>query len=259
MHQLVAEFETLISASLTHPGIAAPIATGICEARPFLAQEYVAAESLDVAIRDSGAPKVVDVLRIATQLAGALDFAAYADVAHGALHPRDVLLSFEDARLTGIGVAQALEQVGAAVPVRRPYTAPERIGGTSWDRRADVFSLAALMHEMLWGRRLSATGAHVSELLTKLPDSDLDALRTAFARGLAEDPAKRFETALEFAQALERAFPEVAISDQSPASLLRSPVSSRESKAARVSTTEYRLSAADDSPRTTTSSSPGGR
>src|SRR5438128_1234068 len=83
-------------------------------------------------------------------------------------------------------VAQALEQVGAAVPVRRPYTAPERIGGTSWDRRADVFSLAALMHEMLWGRRLSATGAHVSELLTKLPDSDLDALRTAFARGLAE-------------------------------------------------------------------------
>src|SRR5437016_13892672 len=42
VHQLVADFEKLIEASLTHPGIAAPVATGICEARPFLAQEYVA-------------------------------------------------------------------------------------------------------------------------------------------------------------------------------------------------------------------------
>src|SRR6266851_1671550 len=53
VHRLVAEFEELIAASLTHRGIAAPVATGICEAQPFLALQYVAAESLDVAIRDS--------------------------------------------------------------------------------------------------------------------------------------------------------------------------------------------------------------
>ena len=117
-------------------------------------QDFVAADSLDIVIREYGAAPPADALRVAAQLAGALDFAAAVDVAHGALHPRDVLLSADDTRLTGIGVARALERVGVAAPVRRPYTAPERIAGGDWDRRADVFSLAALIHELLWGRRV---------------------------------------------------------------------------------------------------------
>ena len=86
-----------------------------------------------------------NALRVAAQLAGALDFAAAVQIGHGALHPRDVLLSSDETRLTGLGVARALERIGVVAPVRRPYTAPERIAGGEWDRRADVFSLAALI------------------------------------------------------------------------------------------------------------------
>ena len=101
--------------------------------------------------------------------------------------------------------------------MRRPYTAPERIAGGEWDRRADVFSLAALMHELMWGRRVSGLGAQAAESLTAIAGGDLAALRSVFARALAEKPADRFETALEFAEALKNACPDVAVAPRTGA------------------------------------------
>jgi serine/threonine protein kinase len=217
VHQLVAGFERLIAAELTHPALAAPLATGITGVSAFLAQDYVAADSLDLAVREYGPAAPADALRVAAQLAAAIDFAAVSNISHGALHPRDVLLSSDDTRLTGIGVASALEQVGVTAPVRRPYSPPERMAGAAWDRRADVFGLAALIHELLWGRRVSGIGAHAAESLTEIEGSDLAALRVAFTRALAEDPSDRFDTALEFAQALKHAFPQVTLAAAPPA------------------------------------------
>jgi hypothetical protein len=211
MHQLVAQLERLIVVDLGHPGIAAPIATGTDGIVAYLAQDFVSIDSLDVVIRDHGTAPAADALRVAAQLAGALDFAAAVKVYHGAMHPRDVLLAQEETRLTGLGVATALEQVGVTPPIRPPYTAPERIAGTAWDRRADIFSLAALIHEMLWGRRVAGLGGQAAQSLTELPDGDLSALRTVFARALAEEPADRFDTALDFAAALKAAFAHVVI------------------------------------------------
>jgi hypothetical protein len=216
VHQLVAEFERLIAAELTHPALALPLATGITGVSAFLAQDYVAAESLDLAVREYGTAAPADALRVAAQLAGALDFAAVVNISHGALHPRDVLLSTDDTRLTGVGVARALETVGVPVPVRRPYTPPERIAGAAWDRRGDVFSLAAMIHELLWARRISGTGTRAVEGLTVIEGSDHERLRTAFARALAEDPAERFDTAMEFAEALKNSFPDVVLTPPPP-------------------------------------------
>lgn len=210
-HQLVAEFERLIAADLTHPGLAAPIATGISDVSAFLVQDYVAADSLDLAIREHGPAPAANAVRVAAQLAGALDLAAGVGITHGTLHPRDVLLSSDDTRLTGLGVGRALARIGAVAPVRRPYTAPERLAGGAWDRRADVFSLAALVHELLWGRRVSGLGAQAADSLTEIAGADLSALRATFARALAEHPAERYETALEFAESVRNACPNVAV------------------------------------------------
>ena len=206
VHQLVAEFELLIAAQLTHAGIAAPIATGMTDNSAYLVQEFAAADSLDVVVRDHGPAPAANALRVAVQLAGALDFAGVVNIDHGALHPRDVLMSTDDTRMTGLGVVRALERVGVTTPLRRPYTAPERLAGGPWDRRADVFSLAALVHELMWGRRISGVGAQ-GAVITEIAGADLTALRDAFGRALAEDPADRFETALEFAAAVRSAFP----------------------------------------------------
>ena len=202
VHELVASLERLIAADLTHSAIAAPLATGIVQASAFLAQDFVAADSLDTVVREHGPAPASEALRIITQLAGALDFAAVVGIVHGALHPRDVLISPDDVRLTGLGVARALESAGAQAPVRRPYAAPERVAGASADRRADIYSLATLAHELLWGRRIAAIGTEGSSSIADLPGARMDALRAVFSRALAEDPASRFPTAIDFAEAL---------------------------------------------------------
>ena len=204
-HQLVAQLERLIAADLSHAGIAAPLATGITDVSPYLAMDFVAADSLDMVIRDQQATTPADAVRIATQLASALDLAAAIDITHGVLHPRDVLLSADDVRMTGIGIAHALEEVGFSAPVRRPYTAPERANGGPWDRRADVFSLAALVFELLTRRRISGPGDQPLDSFARVAGASADALDKVFDRALAERPHDRFATAGDFARALQAA------------------------------------------------------
>jgi serine/threonine protein kinase len=205
-HRLVAELEQLIASDLSHSAIATPLATGIVNAAAYLAHDFVTADSVDIVIREHGAVPPAEAVRIATHLAGALDAAADAKIAHGALHPRDVLVSADDVRVTGLGIARALEQAGSAVPTRRPYTAPERAAGTAiWDRRADVFSLAVLVHEWLWAKRVTVLGRRAADALTELPGADLAALRRLFMRALAEKPDDRFDSAHQFAEELTHA------------------------------------------------------
>ena len=151
-------------ASLFHPSIVEPIAAGVEGTLAYRAEEYVAAESLDVAMRHYAPAPLEKALPFVTQLAGAIDFARAAGVGHGALHPRDIFVTPDEARATGFGVVEALEQVGIRAPVRRPYSAPERIQGKAWSTPADIFALAAITFELLTGRRPSGTGAQIGAL-----------------------------------------------------------------------------------------------
>ena len=241
VHEFVGSLERLIAADLTHCAVAAPLATGIVEASAFLAQDFVAADSLDTVVREHGPAPAGEALRIITQLAGALDFAAVVGIVHGALHPRDVLICPDDVRVTGLGVARALESAGAQAPVRRPYAAPERAAGTALDRRADVFSLATLAHELLWGRRVAAIGAAGASGLADLPGARMDALRLVFSKALAEDPADRFATALDFAEALKDSFSRESVRESGVGSR-ESVVTGRESV---VNTSDSGLSTSD--------------
>jgi hypothetical protein len=99
-----------------------------------------------------------------------------------------------------------LEAVGLRAPVRRPYSAPERVAGEKWGAPADVYSLAAIGYELLTGRRIAGpvTGPEALELRPADPlVSRL--LAGPLARALAEDPADRYPGALAFARALEAA------------------------------------------------------
>jgi len=205
VHQLVAELDRLIGAGLSRHGIVAPLAAGIVDVSAFLAQEFVTADSLDIVLRDYGPATPPEAIRRLDTLASALDRAVGVGVSHGALHPRDVLVTAEDLRLTGLGVAQALRAVGVAAPVRLPYCAPERVANRDWDRRADVFGLAAVAGELLWGRRVVGTGAQAVEAFTPLPGIELSGVREVFEVALADDPGDRFATAREFVSALDDA------------------------------------------------------
>jgi serine/threonine-protein kinase len=189
-------------ASLFHPSIVEPIEAGVEGTVAYRAEEYVAAESLDVAMRHYAPAPLDKVLPFITQLAGAIDFARAAGVGHGGLHPRDIFVTPDEARATGFGVVDALEQVGIRAPIRRPYSAPERIAGTTWGTPADVFSLAAITFELLTGKRPAGTGAQIGAL----PDAPTAAvMQGVLVRAMDDEPARRHGSALAFAAALEAA------------------------------------------------------
>jgi hypothetical protein len=202
--ELVVQLGKLPRLRLDHPAIATPVVAGVEGTVAYLAQQYVGAESLDSAIRQYGPAPLPQALRVIATVAGALDFAAVAGVRHGALHPRDVLVAPDQVTVTGFGVAAALETIGMRAPIRRPYTAPERVQREAWEGPADVYSLALLARELIVGKGRRAEAEHDG-----LSEEQAARILPIFTRATAARPADRYPTALEFASALQEAFAEV--------------------------------------------------
>ena len=215
---LADELSRAAEVGLFHPSIVEPVAAGLEGTVAYRAEEYVAAESLDVAMRHYAPATIEKALPFITQLAAAIDFAKKAGVGHGALHPRDIFVTPDEARATGFGVVDALERMGLRAPVRRPYSPPERIAGRPWNTSADVFSLGVIAFELLTGRRPSGLGEEIGLLAGATLGGRADEVRAELVRAMHEDPAKRHETALAFSAALANAAG-VAV----PPSILRSP------------------------------------
>lgn len=211
----------LARTNLAHPSIVAPFDAGVEGTVAYLAEDYVAADSLDAAIRQYGPAPASQAIRILAAAGGAIDFAAAVGVHHGALHPRDVLVTPDDTRITGLGVGRALEAVGLRGPMRRPYVAPERVQREGWDARADVYSLGVLARELLAGRSKPDAGAE------PLPDDQAERLKPVLARATAARPADRFSTCLELIGAVQDALAGAAAR---PATKPESPVA-REARA----------------------------
>jgi hypothetical protein len=214
-HRLADELSRAAEAGLFHPSIVEPVAAGLEGSVAYRAEEYVAAESLDAAIRHYAPAPLDKVLPFLTQLAGAIDFARAAGIGHGALHLRDVFVTPDEVRVSGFGVVEALERTGLRAPVRRPYSAPERIAGGEWSTPADVFSLGAIGYELLTGRRPAGTGAEIGALEISGGDGEAHAraVQAVLARAMDEDPAARFQSALAFVSALEEAARGESVSD----------------------------------------------
>jgi len=203
--ELAADLGRLPALGLDHPAVIAPLAAGSEGATVYLVQEYFVAESADVALKQYGPAPVPDAMRLVGQLAGALDAAAAAGVHHGALHPRDILVAPHEVRLTGLGVAEALERAGVRAPLRRPYAAPERASGGQATAAADVFSLACVAFELVTGRRPAQSGEALTADTAAIQAADAVALAEVFARALSPRPDDRYPAALAFAAALKHA------------------------------------------------------
>ena len=203
---LVDALTRLVDVGLSHPAIVSPIAAGVEEDVPYLAQEYVTAESLDVAMRHYAPSTVETALPFIQHLAEAIDAAHELGVVHGGLHLRDIFVTPDQAHATGFGVMKALEAIGLQGPIRRPYTAPEIIAGRVWGPEADRFALAAIAYELLTGKWAAGTGELVSERLAAIDGvGDPEGLQAVFATALADVPANRYSSAAGFASGLHDA------------------------------------------------------
>ena len=202
---LIDALTRLVDVGLTHQAIVMPLAAGLEGGVPYLAQEYVAARSLDVAMRHYAPVALDTALSYVSQLASAMDAAHTRGVVHGGVHLRDVFVTLDDIRVSGFGVAKALEDVGVHVPVRRPYTAPEVIAGRACSPEADRFAVAAIAYELLTGQRAAGAGKQMVVRLDEVSvedGGDREALRDVFATALSDVPTVRYATVGEFGFAL---------------------------------------------------------
>src|SRR4029077_1172096 len=121
-----------------------------------------------------------DALRIATAIAGALDYAHRRGVIHRDLKPENILLHEGQPLVADFGIALAVSNAGGAritqtgLSLGTPqYMSPEQAtGDRSIDGRTDIYSLAAVLYEMLTGdppHVASTAQAIIARVLTDKP------------------------------------------------------------------------------------------
>jgi len=214
--------EIRVTASLQHPHILPLFDSGGADGVLWYAMPFVEGETLRTRLTREGPLPVAEALRLAREIADALDHAHARGVVHRDIKPENVLLQHGHALVADFGIALALEQAGVdrvtrtGVAIGTPqYMAPEQAAGErALDARVDVYALGAVLHEMLAGESPFAAAtrrAAVRRLMyeppgalaTRRPDVAPfvdDALR----RALAPLPEERFPSASEFAAALDK-------------------------------------------------------
>jgi len=192
------EQEARAVAALNHPNICQIFDVG----PDYLVLEYIDGKPL------KGPLPVQDALRLAIQIAGALDAAHRKGVVHRDLKPGNIMVTAEGAaKLLDFGLAKSVAVEGAtrtiegAISGTPAYMAPEQIEGKPCDARSDVFSFGAVLYEMLAGTRAFDGMASVLRDDPKPPP----ALESLVLRCLAKQPGQRFQTIAEVKAALELA------------------------------------------------------
>jgi eukaryotic-like serine/threonine-protein kinase len=212
--------EIRISARLDHPHILTLIDSGENDGFVWYVLPYVRGESLRDKLSREKQLSIEEAVRIATQVASALDYAHRHGVIHRDIKPENILLHEGEAMVADFGIALAVREAGGerltetGLSLGTPdYMSPEQAtGGRELDARSDVYSLAAVLYEMLAGEP-PHTGpsvqAVIAKLLTERPtrirtvrDSVPEAIDTAVAKALAKVPADRFAGVAAFATAL---------------------------------------------------------
>ena len=211
--------EIKTTANLQHPHILPLHDSGQADSFLFYVMPFVEGESLRDRLHREKQLPIGDAVRIATEVAGALDYAHRHGIIHRDIKPENILLHDGRALVADFGIALAATSAGhrmteTGMSLGTPhYMSPEQaMGDRELTPRSDVYALGALTYEMLLGEP-PFTGPTAQSIVAKvmterpapliarrerIPESVEDAVLTA----LEKLPADRFSTAAEFASAL---------------------------------------------------------
>jgi tRNA A-37 threonylcarbamoyl transferase component Bud32 len=213
--------EVKITARLDHPHILTLIDSGVAEGHLYYVLPFVRGESLRDLLDREQQLGIEQALEITKHIASALDYAHRQGVVHRDIKPENILLQEGEAMLADFGIALAVKEAGGnrltetGLSLGTPqYMSPEQAtGDRDLDARSDVYSLAAVLYEMLTGDP-PITGktvqAVIAKLLTEQPthirtvrSTVSDGIDAAVVKALSKVPADRFTSAGEFVRALE--------------------------------------------------------
>ncbi len=208
-------------ATLQHPHILGLIDSGEVNGTAYYVMPFVEGESLrDRLTREKQLP-IADAVRLATEVAGALDYAHRHGVIHRDIKPENVLLHDGSALVADFGIALAVSSAGSTrmtetgMSLGTPhYMSPEQaMGEREITARSDVYALGAMTYEMLLGEP-PFTGPTAQAIIAKVMTGEPapmaaqrksipEAVEGAVLTALAKLPADRFASAAEFAAAIQ--------------------------------------------------------
>lgn len=205
--------EARAAARLSHSGIVTVYDTGSDDDGPYIVLELIEGKSLADRLSESGALPPAEVAAIVQQAAEALDHAHANGVIHRDVKPSNLILDDEGhVQLTDFGIARVADEAttsdGASLLGTIAYMAPELLEGQPASPASDVYSLAAVTHEMLTGRP-PYEADNVAALLEAIRKGDLGAIgsvdpgmASAIKAAMSTDPSQRPESAGLFAASL---------------------------------------------------------
>jgi eukaryotic-like serine/threonine-protein kinase len=218
--------EIRVTAGLQHPHILPLFDSGEADGLLFYVMPFVEGESLRARLERERQLPVAEAVRIASEVADALEYAHKRGLVHRDIKPENVLLHEGRALVADFGIALAVQQAGSAGRMTQTglslgtpqYMAPEQaMGERGVDARADVYALAAMTYEMLAGEPPftgPSSPAILAKVLTERPrplrvgrPSVPEHVEAAVERGLEKLPADRVQSALALAEALAGARP----------------------------------------------------
>jgi Tol biopolymer transport system component len=210
-------------ARITHPNICTLYDVAQEGSTTFLVMEFVEGTTLARRLEDGPLP-LATALKIAVQIADALDHAHRQGVVHRDLKPSNIMLARDRVKLLDFGLAKLKEPDERAAVVAAtatqlteahtivgtaPYMSPEQIEGRDVDARTDIFAFGIVLYEMIAGRRPFAGDSRISVLsaivggeplsLAALQPGTPPAVERLVARCLAKDPDDRWQTARDLA------------------------------------------------------------
>ena len=225
--------EIEIEARLQHPHILPLFDSGVAGGLAYYVMQFVEGETLRQRLEREVQLPIGEAVRIASQVADALDYAHGRGVIHRDIKPENILLAGDHAYVADFGIARAASAAGGewhsprGTTVWRTetgivigtigYMSPEQATATpQLDGRSDQYGLASVVYEMLAGNgETPFSGASLQVVVAKLitlPPPSVRIVRekvpglmdAALQRALSRTPADRFRTCGEFVAALQR-------------------------------------------------------
>jgi serine/threonine-protein kinase len=199
--------EARSAARLAHPNIVTIFDVGEDNGRPFIAMEYAPGETLHEVIQRKVPLSIANKLAIIDGIAAGLGHAHKSGLVHRDIKPANVMIGRTgEVKILDFGIAKlvsggGITQVGMIIGSPE-YMSPEQVTGAAVDHRSDIFSLGALLYELLTGAKpfggdittavakvLQHNPPPVSEVFADLP-RPLDAI---VQRALEKAPDRRYQ------------------------------------------------------------------
>ena len=231
------EREARLVGSVTHPNVVALHDVGVHDGKPYFVTELLQGETLRIRL-GKGAVPMPTALDWATQMAQGLAAAHARGIVHRDLKPENVLVTRDGhVKLLDFGIAKVIaaahgsevvdgtashdllqetvssssDKTSTGLIIGTPgYMSPEQLRGDPVDARTDLFSLGAVLHELLSGQRafpgtsaVESSYAILHHEPQPLPTSSPPAVAQVVHRCLEKDPDRRFQSARDLAFHLE--------------------------------------------------------